>query len=244
MPDLPIWGPAPPCPSCAETTDRLREALRDRDSARFTAERVFHLRDQVAIALGVENLTGEDQFKAAQAEIAALKARIAILENVRAVTMGEWDHALVRAATAEAESARLAALLTEAKAEADESWRELHAIIDCPDCDGTGDSGTGIKDLMGVRDSRTCETCGGDGKSEVAKLRALLTEAREALKFYADPRNWEPIQSEDNEDDWSAIDEADIDRVVGSCEPIGGKRARALLARLTPQAPTPESETP
>ena len=75
------------------------------------------------------------------------------------------------------EVATLTAKAASVQAEADESWRDLHAVIDCPACDGSGDSGTGIKDLMGIRDSHTCETCGGDGLSSLKRTAARLATA-------------------------------------------------------------------
>ena len=92
--DHPVWGPPPACPNCsqetdvakwqhraedaeaqvAETTDRLREALAARDSARAIADRRASLHHELADALGVAHLQGEKQLTAALTAIRALTA--------------------------------------------------------------------------------------------------------------------------------------------------------------------------
>lgn len=71
--DHPIYGPPPPCPRCEETQERLREALRERDSARTEASRKARLRQELAEALGVAHLDGDEQFVAAIGAVKAMR---------------------------------------------------------------------------------------------------------------------------------------------------------------------------
>lgn len=95
-----------------------------------------------------------------------------------------------------------------------------------------------MRDNLVAQLRAAADSCAAGGMRQVLFLRSVdaierLQAENEALKtalgFYADPESWEPIQSDDNTQDWAAIDESDIDRSAGANVPIGGKRAREAL---------------
>lgn len=131
----PVWGPPAPCGLCADTQARVREALRERDTARAVADRQASLRRELAEALGVSHLEGETQFTAALRRVVHLQEHAKIREKARQgkylIRETEYDALVARAEAAEAAIQRVRDLA--------DVWQRLGLKTNIPhyDVDGT-----------------------------------------------------------------------------------------------------------